>query len=135
MTPAKKAILVCPYCGGVAGRVDGDVIYPHRLDLKAKQFYLCVKCDAYVGCHPGTTIPLGRLANAELRAAKIAAHTTFDRLWRRGPMSRKEAYAWLAGKLDIPVQYCHIGHFDVTDCRRVVDVCDRGVAQPLEQKA
>jgi hypothetical protein len=37
---------------------------------------------------------------------------------------RGEAYAWLAEKLGIPVQRCHIGEFDATRCREVVRICE-----------
>ncbi|RKN75029.1 zinc-finger-containing protein [Paenibacillus ginsengarvi] len=32
--------------------------------------YKCTNFDAYVGVHTGTMIPLGRLANSELRAGR-----------------------------------------------------------------
>lgn len=115
--------LLCPYCGGASERVTGNIIYPHRRDLHRKFFYLCRPCDAYVGCHPGTTAPLGRLANAELRKAKGAAHSAFDPKWKSGEMKRKAAYGWLAEKLGIPRNDCHIGMFDVETCREVVKVC------------
>lgn len=96
---------------------------PHRSDLDDKYFYLCSPCDAYVGCHPGSTRPLGRLANAELRAAKVAAHAAFDPLWSGGQISRNAAYKWLAEQLGIERRYCHIGSFDVKQCERVVEIC------------
>jgi len=113
----------CPYCNRPAHLVDGVTIYPHRPDLYEKKFYLCPPCDAYVGCHPGTTEPLGRLANAELRAAKMAAHSAFDPLWRLGQWKRRDAYKWLAGKLGIAWKDCHIGFMDVEMCKRVVEIC------------
>ena len=66
------------------------------------------------------TLPLGRLANAELRAAKQRAHAAFDRLWRSGEIERREAYAWLAGVLGISGANCHIGLFDVDGCEAVI---------------
>ena len=113
----------CPYCGKPAEFVTGSAIYPHRSDLHDKQFYRCQPCEAWVGCHDGTPHPLGRLANAELRAAKIAAHAAFDPLWvNRGIGRRKAAYRWLADHLGIPPSRCHIGWFDLEQCRRVVEV-------------
>jgi hypothetical protein len=116
----------CPYCGALAILVGGDVIYPHRPDLASKKFWQCAPCGAYVGCHEaghgqgdGTT-PLGRLANAELRKAKSAAHAAFDPLWKSRRMTRKEAYAWLASALKIDPDDAHIGMFDVGQCRAVV---------------
>ena len=104
-------------------KVNGKVIYPHRQDLYDKLFYQCPPCDAYVGCHPGTDRPLGRLANAELRHAKSAAHAAFDPLWSHGARNRKSAYVWLAQQLGIAVDQCHIGYFDLEQCRRVVALC------------
>ena len=117
------ADIKCPYCSKPAILVTGDVVYPHRPDLSEKHFYMCYTCNAHVGCHPGTTNPLGRLANAELRKAKQAAHAAFDPLWRDGKQKRKAAYKWLASQLGIHVNDCHIGMFDVEMCRLVVEAC------------
>jgi hypothetical protein len=76
-----------------------------------------------VGCHKGTTLPLGRLANAELRKAKMDAHAAFDPMWRNGAMSRGRAYGWLAKQLGIDKKRCHIGYFSLEECRRVMEVC------------
>ena len=91
-----------------------------RIDLVSKQFWVCTHCKAWVGCHPRTTTPLGRLANAELRKAKMAAHEAFDPLWRSGELSRSEAYAWLARTLGVSPANCHIGMFDVDGCNAVI---------------
>jgi hypothetical protein len=116
--------LQCPYCDRPARLVKGRAIYPHRPDLAHRNFWRCDPCDAHVGCHNNGTKdkPLGRLANAELRRAKQAAHAAFDPLWKSGAMKRKEAYAWLAESLGIAEQNTHIGMFDVDSCRAVVAV-------------
>lgn len=115
---------ICPYCGNKAKLVNGTVIYPHRQDLFHKNFWLCHPCGAYVGTHKNsrTFTALGRLANAELRKAKIEAHAAFDPLWQSGDMERREAYAMLSEKLGISRNSCHIGMFDVDMCQRVVEV-------------
>lgn len=122
----------CPYCKGPAALVGGGDIYPHRPDLFDLKFWSCAPCGAYVGCHKAGawvpelrqtsdgTLPLGRLANAELRRAKSQAHAAFDPLWKSRAMGRREAYAWLAGELGIRVSDCHIGMLDVAGCRAVV---------------
>ena len=120
---AEGGVIRCDYCGGEAKLVTGRAIYPHRPDLFAKHFYQCDPCGAYVGCHPGTTNALGRLANADLRAAKSSAHAAFDPLWREGSMTRKQAYAWLADQLGTQRTECHIGMFDLQTCQRVVEIC------------
>lgn len=120
--------MICPYCNGKVELVSGNAIYPHRSDLHDKHFWLCAPCDAYVGCHDGTTKPLGRLANTELRQAKIAAHSVFDPLWQRvnghRRMTRNAAYGWLADQLGVSRSECHIGMMDVDRCRLVVALCN-----------
>lgn len=124
----------CPYCHAQAVLVTGDVIYPHREDLRHLKFWRCAPCDAYCGTHRAGayvriggrkvvsdgTLPLGRLANAELRRARNRAHAAFDPLWKSRQMSRREAYTWLAGELGISFENCHIALFDVDGCEAVV---------------
>lgn len=111
----------CPYCGNMAHLVSGSIIYPKRSDLAFLKFWLCSDDShqwAYVGCHKGTSVPLGRLADSELRRAKSRAHLAFDHLWRDKHMSRTAAYLWLAETLNIPRVECHIGMFDLNLCQR-----------------
>ncbi|MES2415145.1 MAG: zinc-finger-containing protein [Pseudomonadota bacterium] len=122
--------VTCPYCQQPAVLVGGDVMYPHRPDLADKKFWNCAPCKAFVGCHPAQTatqngvgdgtVPMGRLANAELRRAKQAAHAAFDPLWKSGAMHRKAAYKWLSKALGLTSQQTHIGMFDVAQCVAVV---------------
>ena len=39
-------------------------------------------------------------------------------------MNRRDAYAWLAGQLGMKPQDCHIGMFDVDQCRAVVEAVE-----------
>ena len=119
------------------------MIYPHRLDLAEKRFWQCAPCGAWVGCHQNSEryAPLGRLANAEMRAAKIAAHAAFDPIWhakRRedgigNGEARDLAYKWLVEQMGISRSKCHIGMFDVEQCRRVVEIC-RPIAEKLSTR-
>lgn len=115
--------VICPYCDQPARFVNGSTVYPHRPDLHHKAFYVCEPCEARVGCHEATGKPFGRLANAELRRLKIDAHAAFDPLWKHGPMKRTQAYAWLARRMNIAKDDCHIGMMDEAQCRRVIEVC------------
>lgn len=123
----------CPYCRRPACLTGGTSIYPLRPDLAAKWFYVCWSCDAWVGCHDGTQKPLGRLADHELRRAKMAVHEVFDPLWQakmeRDKCSKHEArgaaYKWLAQQLGISVEDCHVGMFDVATCKRAIEIMDR----------
>lgn len=123
--------VTCAYCGRPAEFVTGDKVYPGRGDLWTKRFWQCAPCQAWVGCHDGTDVPLGRLANAALRQAKMEAHAVFDPLWRakiaktgmRKGQARAKAYAWLSQQLGIPPEKTHIGMFDEETCKRVKMVC------------
>ena len=118
----KRDILICPYCGNRADLVNGQAIYPHRPDLNHKSFYTCFPCDSYVGCHPGTTKPLGRLADAALRRAKQRVHAKLDPLWKSGQIKRSSVYARLADHLGITPQECHVGMFDLERCQQAEQV-------------
>ena len=116
--------IFCDYCGKEAVLVGGVEIYPHRKDLYHRKFWMCKDCDAYVGTHKNG-VPLGRLANSELRAEKIKTHAAFDKLWKKGKQTRSEAYIWLAEKLEISSKQCHIGIFDVDMCKKVISICNK----------
>ena len=111
--------VLCDYCGKPAELVSSKFIYGKDYGHKC---YLCRCCNAYVGCHKGTNIPLGRLANAELRYWKKAAHAEFDPLWKYGPFKGKEAYAWLGARMNLPIEKTHIGMFDVEQCKKAIRV-------------
>lgn len=117
---------LCPYCGAEVVLKDATFIYTSRKAKDYSKVWVCSnypKCDAYVGCHKGTTIPMGRLANARLRTLKKEAHRQFDPLWKSGLMTRKEAYKWLSTMLNIDLDECHIGMFDIKDCQRTIHLC------------
>lgn len=118
----------CPYCGAEVVLKDATYIYHSNKSKEWGKVWVCSnypKCNSYVGCHKGTEIPLGRLANARLRTLKAEAHKQFDPLWKSGLMSRKEAYSWLATMLNIPIYECHIGLFDIKMCQKVIHLCKR----------
>ncbi len=111
--------ITCDYCGRPAQFIDSAVVYGRSYGM----IYYCAPCRAWVGVHKGTTKPLGRLANHELREWKKAAHAAFDPLWQGGRMKRNAAYAWLARQMNLPEKLTHIGMFDVSQCKQVVSVC------------
>jgi zinc-finger-containing domain len=125
----KHTPIKCPYCGQPAERVTGAALYPHRPDVAQRIYWRCPgECRAWVGSHPGTDVPLGCLANAELRKWKRKAHDAFDPLWRtnggknKRAKARSRGYAALAKVLGIAPQDCHIGAFDLETCKRVLSV-------------
>lgn len=119
---------VCPHCQGTVGLYNNRKVYNGREYGKWPYVYLCenVTCGAHVGLHPETDIPLGTLATDAIRQARQMAKSSFNDLWEGGgPMeSRSAAYEWLAGKMGVETEKCHIGWFDEEQCDRVIDFCD-----------
>lgn len=117
---------ICPYCGQFSTQATGKDIYPLREELYGRKFYQCVPCDAYVGTHISTGKPMGTLANAKLRKLRSAAHLAFDPFWKNKEekRGRTTAYLMLAKGLNIPVDECHIAHFNEDQCQRTIDLCN-----------
>jgi hypothetical protein len=112
---------ICPYCN------KESVFYQDSSIIYRKNYgpiYYCKDCDASVGCHPGTTTPLGRLANKELRVLRNRGHLIFDKLWRDGK-TRQTAYKVLAERLGISVDDCHFGHFDIDMCQKAINEMEK----------
>lgn len=126
MTPRRHPGVWCPYCRRPARLVDATEIYVRSYRVGGKA-WLCRPCGAWVGTHRNSPShkPLGRLANAELRAWKQRAHEAFDPLYRFGFMSRSEAYGWLAREMKLPAEKAHIGMFGVEQCRRLVELLSK----------
>ncbi len=112
----------CDYCEKEALFCDSIVVYKWK---SYGMIYYCKDCEAWVGVHKGTRKPLGRLAKKELRELKCQAHFAFDRLWKKKKnkrAARAKAYTWLAKKLGIEEEKCHIGMFDEETCKKVIDI-------------
>ena len=116
-------MLLCS-CGKTAQLVSGKEIYPHRKDLYSLSFWLCKDCNAYCGCHKGTTTPLGTLANPELRELRKKCHAEFDPIWKNYSVSRNVAYKWMMSVMQLPSKSCHIAMFDVEQCKKLLaEIC------------
>lgn len=114
----------CDDCGAEAELVTGREIYPHRRDLWGGQYWACLPCRCWVGCHPGSDKRMGRVANAATRKLKVAAHAAFDPMWKSGRITRKQAYAWLREQTGLSERDCHMGWMSDEDLKRVAEVCE-----------
>ena len=87
---------ICRYCGGAVHLVPAAKVYgpaaAKRLGLEREKFYQCQNCNARVGCHKGSTRPLGNLANEALRMKRMETHQVFDSFWKERGMSRTQGY-------------------------------------------
>jgi len=120
---------ICPYCNCETELVKAQDIYGEDTTFKG-MFYRCIKNhDHYVGTYPYSfKRSLGRVADKKLRRCKMNGHKAFDPLWKdESPIfkSRQEAYKWLAEKMDIEIEYTHFGMFDLDQCRKAIDFCNK----------
>ncbi|KAF6578311.1 hypothetical protein G9G54_13625 [Paenibacillus sp. EKM212P] len=118
----------CNYCGSQVICVSTKEFYGRDY---GGNIWKCTSCDAYVGTHKGSKVPLGTLANKELRQLRNQAHALFDPYWRKGRMSRHGAYRKLSEFMNLPKAETHIGMFDVDKCRKLIngfaDFIEKGV--------
>lgn len=113
----------CRLCGKPVALVNNATFYGGR-EYGWPLAYACSGCGARVGCHPGTDVPLGTLADKETMLARRMAHAAFDPLWKgKGPGSRSKAYKALSRALGVSA---HISWLDAADCRRVVELVAQG---------
>ena len=116
----------CNYCGSpvvirahqqVYGRDYGD--WPW--------LYVCVndQCNARVGMHPFTNIPLGTLADDETRQARKDCKASFNDYLAVTDKTRSEAYAALAAEMEIDERECHFGWFTTEQCEVAHDAALR----------
>lgn len=121
----------CPNCGAGVELVNNKEIYGR--EYGAWPFsYRCVskECDSYVGIHPRTDIPLGTLANKEVRQARKLAKAVISPLWEERGIERTAVYRWLAEKMGIAnVDHMHIGYFGVEQCNRVIQICKTNIGE------
>lgn len=110
---------ICRYCAGKVIYTSARAIY----EKSSEMIYLCTNCNAYVGVHKGTRIPLGKLANAALRMKRRETHAVFDAFWHARGWTRAEAYRWLARELGIAEDAAHIGNFEMDECEQASHAC------------
>jgi ssDNA-binding Zn-finger/Zn-ribbon topoisomerase 1 len=127
----------CPDCGG-------DMVL--RDSKRFGPFYGCTHfpdCKATHGAHGNDSgdkwgEPLGVPADQATKDLRHATHAVFDRIWKNchreygfandhmRQTARKRCYAWLADRLELAEDDCHIGAFDADQCRQAIEIC-RGV--------
>ena len=121
----KRINIKCPYCGAQAFLRPASVVRKHF--APGEEVYVCARypaCNAYVSAHRDSRLPMGTLADKELREKRRQAHIALNQLWERGLMTRKEAYRWLQVQLDLPESETHIGRFSAYRCEQVISLCE-----------
>ncbi|NGT16953.1 zinc-finger-containing protein [Achromobacter insolitus] len=114
----------CHCCSGPVKLTNNREIYNGHSFGDWPYVYRCTQCQAYVGLHPDTDLPLGVMAGRETVAARKNAKAIFQRLTReRFGNDRSAAYAWLAKALGISLSICHFGMFGLELAERAGQVC------------
>ena len=85
-----------------------------------------------MGTHePRPEEALGLLSNREMRDMKVKCHDLFDQKWKGEPTSkmrhiaRTKAYEDLAAAMEISVEDCHFGYFDIDMLHKAYEVLQR----------
>lgn len=106
----------CPDCGGQMRFITTGRYGP---------FYGCLDwpdCKGVISADEDGN-PTAAPACSENRALRIQAHAAFDALWKSSndtKRARAHAYHWLAGKMKMTQDECHIAQFDSEQCREVL---------------
>lgn len=114
----------CRYCGGVVELCNNSEVYGGRSFGDWPYCYLCRACGAYVGLHPDTDLPLGTLADRDLRTKRKEGKTAFYALIKKKNWKRDDAYAWLSETLGVQPSQCHWGMFEAEHCDKAKEICD-----------
>lgn len=119
-------IIRCCACGEKveATLVAGAVVYPRRPDLSGLNFWRCGTCKNFIGCHKGTTRPLGIIPTPELKKARMAIHALIDPWWKGGRIKRSDLYERMSQELGWKYHTACIR--DVEEARKVYSIA-RGI--------
>ena len=84
----KKNKVYCPYCGAEARVRPASAVYGENTKAENADKYLYVcnrypKCDSYVAAHKKTMLPMGSLANKELRQKRMQTRSCVRSVCKR----------------------------------------------------
>lgn len=117
----------CRYCGSPVVFCENKEIYGRNYG-RWPYAYRCTKCDARVGVHPNTNVPLGTLADGRTRRARMVSKELFYELCELRGFSRGQGYHMLASELGIPQRECHFGWFDGDRCDQAKQILEAQLA-------
>lgn len=111
---------VCNLCGGKVVYIENSQIYGKSYG--SGYCYFCTKCHSFVGTHKDKPRKaMGILANKSMRVWKRRCHKVFDSMWQTH-QQRQFLYEKLAKALNIRVEDCHFGYFDVPMLQKSYDI-------------
>ena len=127
----KQKQIKCPYCHAHASLRPASPVYGSTPQTRGKFLYVCDRwpaCNAYVSAHERTLLPMGTLANGDLRHKRILAHRALKKLQQDCHMEKWEVYIWLQAKLGLDAHQTHIGQFSEYMCEQVISLCQQAPA-------
>ena len=127
----KQKQIKCPYCHAHASLRPASLVYGATPQARGKYLYVCDRwpvCNAYVSAHERTLLPMGTLANGDLRHKRILAHRALKKLQQDCQMEKWEVYIWLQAKLGLDARQTHIGQFSEYMCEQVISLCQQAPA-------
>ena len=112
----------CDVCGAPVRLTHNSEVYGRS--VRGWPFIYCCKsesCGAYVGLHPHSLYPLGKMADKATRLARQQVHAQLDRLWKFDESLKDDVYRWLSEITGIPPKKCHVSHFSEAQCRHAIE--------------
>jgi len=110
--------LKCPEC---------DAVLVFRTEGKYGPFYGCSnypKCHGAHSAHEDGT-PMGIPADQATRTKRRETHNAFDSLRVELVWSRGYSYRWLAKRMNLSKEQCHIGCFSMAQCEQAIAICEK----------
>lgn len=122
-----KSVERCPYCKGIVVLVDDKEVFPNSTKCENRKYYKCSNpnCDAYCKTvyEDGEYIPIGNLADSNLRALRIETHKIMDQLLTLNVYKgRREMYAYFCDYFGIRMEEMHIAMFDTYKCQKIIEL-------------
>lgn len=120
--------IICPYCNKEAEFfAESSGIY----GIDRGPVYTCRQCNARVMAHKNNLMPMGTLANRNLRGYRKQAHEIFDKFWHKiikkmnwhEERARDYAYQQLALAMNLSLKDCHFALFDISACKMAIHIC------------
>lgn len=122
-----KDDLKCPECGA-------DLVFRER--GKYGPFYGCSKWPKCGGAHSAHVdgTPMGVPADQATRTKRREAHNSFDSLRIKLVWSRRYSYEWLAKRMNLSAEQCHIGRFSIAQCEQAINICEKARPPSMVRK-
>lgn len=119
----------CNCCGGPVRLISNMEIYNGTEYGDWPYAYRCENCEAYVGLHPKTDLPLGTLADHATREARKQKKLFISIIKSHFKGRSDAAYQWLSDSMGIEKRMCHWGIFTIEQCNQAATIIERFISE------